>query len=124
MLTMKFSAKPCKPMVVNNLKRQLNAYVKILVMRLTNAICKQITALQKFRLAILSSSPAENSGLKAGDRIIGYAGERVFNVRDLNKLTVQGEAGESVLLEIERDGEPIQLTIPRGPIGINSDRRR
>lgn len=73
---------------------------------------------------ILSSSPAENSGLKAGDRIIGYAGERVFNVRDLNKLTVQGEAGESVLLEIERDGEPIQLTIPRGPIGINSDRRR
>jgi len=49
---------------------------------------------------------------------VRYAGERVFNVRDLNNLTVQGTAGESVLIEVERNGSPLQLTIPRGPVGI------
>jgi len=73
---------------------------------------------------VLGSSPAENAGLQSGDNITSYAGERVFNVRDLNRLTVQGEVGESVLLEVERNGEPLQLTIPRGPVGINSARGR
>lgn len=74
--------------------------------------------------SILGSSPGQNAGLQAGDNITRYAGKRIFNVLDLNKLTVQGEAGESVLLEIERNGTPLQLTIPRGPVGINASRRR
>ena len=73
--------------------------------------------------SILGSSPGEIAGLQAGDKIKSYAGERVFNVRDLNRLTVQGTAGESTLLEVERNGEPLQLTIPRGPVGINTRRR-
>jgi len=74
--------------------------------------------------SILGSSPGENAGLQTGDRIVRYAGERVFNVRDLNNLTVQGTAGESVLIEVERNGSPLQLTIPRGPVGINANRQR
>ena len=73
--------------------------------------------------SILDSSPGEIAGLKTGDRIVSYAGKRVFNVRDLNKLTVQGTAGESILIEVERNGSPMQLTIPRGPVGINVGRR-
>ncbi len=74
--------------------------------------------------SVIGGSPGENAGLRAGDEVISYAGERVFNLREVNNLTVQGEVGESVLIEVERDGEPLQLTIPRGPIGISSSGRR
>jgi len=72
--------------------------------------------------SIINRSPAQNAGLQAGDHIIAYAGKRVFNIRDLNRQTLQGNVGESVLIEVERDGNPIQLTIPRGPVGVTSGR--
>ena len=71
---------------------------------------------------VIEGSPAQNAGLQPGDQVTAYDGSRVFNLRDVNRLTVQGELGESVLLEVERDGEPMQLTIPRGPIGISGRR--
>lgn len=70
--------------------------------------------------SVIESSPGYNAGLKAGDRITAYAGKRVFNLNDVANLTFQGNPGESVLLEIFRDGEALQLTIPRGPIGVSS----
>ncbi|MBX2848325.1 MAG: PDZ domain-containing protein [Acidiferrobacterales bacterium] len=73
--------------------------------------------------SVLEGSPGANAGLRAGDRILSYNGNRVFNIRELNGLTVQGDEGRSVLLEIERDGNPIQITLPRGPIGITGGRR-
>ena len=73
--------------------------------------------------SVLRGSPGENAGLQAGDQILYYGGERVFNIRELNGLTLLGEPGQSVLIELERDGAPMQLTIPRGPIGIMSGRR-
>jgi C-terminal processing protease CtpA/Prc len=74
--------------------------------------------------AVIGGSPGENAGLKAGDNITSYAGERVFNLNEINNLTIKGNIGESVLIEVKRDGESVQLTIPRGPIGINGRRRR
>lgn len=73
--------------------------------------------------SIIGGSAAENAGLIAGDDVISYAGERVFNLSDVNNLTIQGNVGESVLIEVERGEESIQLTIPRGPIGISGGRR-
>jgi S1-C subfamily serine protease len=73
--------------------------------------------------AVIGGSPGQNAGLRSGDNITSYAGERVFNLRDVNNLTIQGSIGESVLIEVERNGESVQLTIPRGPIGINGRRR-
>ncbi|MFT6407428.1 MAG: C-terminal processing protease CtpA/Prc [Arenicella sp.] len=73
--------------------------------------------------AVIGGSPGESAGLRAGDNVLSYAGERVFNLSEINNLTIQGAVGESVLIEVERDGESVQLTIPRGPIGINSGRR-
>ena len=70
--------------------------------------------------SVIKGSPAENAGLKAGDKIISYAGQRVFNMRDVSRLTLDGEEGEAVLLEVERDGTTTQLTIPRGPVGVSS----
>ena len=69
-------------------------------------------------LTVLASSPAERVGLKSGDQIISYGGERVFDARELNALTFQGTAGESVVVEVRRDGQPLQLVLPRGPLGI------
>jgi hypothetical protein len=42
----------------------------------------------------------------------------VFDVRELNDLTLQGTPGQPVTLEVQRDQQTVQLVIPRGPIGI------
>ena len=67
---------------------------------------------------IMKNSPGETVGLKPGDRIARYNGERVFSVTDLRTLTMQGSPGEDVVVEVERDGVLMQLTLPAGPIGI------
>ena len=69
-------------------------------------------------LTVLASSPAERVGLKPGDQIVSYGGTRVFDARELNSLTFQGTTGESVVVEVRRDGQPLQLVLPRGPLGI------
>src|SRR5512143_1980496 len=67
---------------------------------------------------VLASSPAERAGLKPGDEVVAYDGKRVFDLRDLNSLTFEGTAGESVTVSVRRDGQTVHLTMPRGPIGI------
>jgi hypothetical protein len=67
---------------------------------------------------VLASSPAERSGLKVGDEIVAYAGKRVFDMGELNQLTFEGTPGESVVVEVRRDGRNVQFVLPRGPIGI------
>jgi len=83
---------------------------------------KYLTALGRqtdVRVAsVLSSSPAAQAGFRDGDRIVGYAGERIFDMNELTRLTFDGEPGEAVAVEVVRDGQSIQLYIPRGPLGI------
>jgi S1-C subfamily serine protease len=67
---------------------------------------------------VLASSPAERSGLLPGDEVVAYDGERVFDMRDLNALTLEGTPGESVVVDVLREGQRLQLVMPRGPIGI------
>lgn len=72
---------------------------------------------------VIAGSPAEQAGLERGDRLVGYGGQRVYDVGDLNALTVEGTPGEPVTVEVERDGRRIQIVIPRGPLGITGGRR-
>jgi hypothetical protein len=74
--------------------------------------------------SVLASSPAEQAGLQPGDEITSYDGHRVFDTGDLNRLTYQGQAGETVALDIVRNGEPMQIYVPRGPLGITGGRGR
>lgn len=73
--------------------------------------------------SVMDASPAQAAGLRPGDEIRRYAGQRVYNMSDLNRLTVQGTAGETVYVEIVRDGLPMQIALPRGPVGISGGRR-
>ncbi len=67
---------------------------------------------------VLGGSPGSDIGLEPGDQLVRYAGERVFSVNDLRKSSMEGDPGEDVVIEIERNGTLLQLTLPRGPIGI------
>ena len=67
---------------------------------------------------VLGGSPGKEIGLQPGDQLVSYSGNRVFSVNDLRKQSMQGNPGEDVVIEIQRDGTLIQLTLPRGPIGI------
>lgn len=69
--------------------------------------------------SVLADSPAEKAGMRSGDKIISYGGTRVFDMREINPLTLQGTPGESVVVEIERAGGRMQLMVPRGPLGIS-----
>jgi hypothetical protein len=68
--------------------------------------------------SVLESSPGQVAGLQPGDQILNYDGQRVFNTFELNRQTMQGTPGDSVVVDILRDGAPMQVVMPRGPIGI------
>jgi hypothetical protein len=68
---------------------------------------------------VIETSPGEQAGLKAGDIILSYAGERVFNMGDLIRKTREGTAGEPVPVQVQdENGNQSLIYVPRGPIGI------
>jgi len=73
--------------------------------------------------SVLESSPAQSAGLVAGDEIISYDGRRVFDLSDLTALTQEGDPGQAIVVDIVRGGQPMQVVIPRGPLGITGGRR-
>ena len=70
---------------------------------------------------VISISPANRAGLRRGDRIVNYDGDRVFSMYELKAKAFDGEPGEDVIVDIERDGQRIQLVLPRGPLGITGN---
>ena len=73
--------------------------------------------------SVIESSPAHSAGLQAGDEIVRYNGERVFSMSDLTREALEGTAGQNVVVDIMRNGTPMQVVLPRGPIGITGGRR-
>ena len=73
---------------------------------------------------VLSGSPGGEAGMRAGDKLVSYGGERVYTVTELRRQTMQGTPGENVIIEVERDGMLMQLSVPRGPIGITGSGAR
>ena len=69
---------------------------------------------------VIATSPAEQAGFQAGDVIRSYGGERVFSSAQLVNLRSAGNLGKSVVVEIIRDGELMQITMPRGPMGVQT----
>jgi len=72
--------------------------------------------------SVMDGSAGQTAGLQPGDRVVAYAGERVFNTGELNAQILQGDPGQPVVMDVIRDGQQIQVYVPRGPIGITSGR--
>jgi hypothetical protein len=68
--------------------------------------------------SVIATSPAEQAGLEAGDILLSYGDQRLFDNRQLRELRSGGQPGEPVTMEIMRDGETMEITIPRGPLGV------
>lgn len=67
---------------------------------------------------VYESSPAARIGLQAGDQVLAYNGTRVFNTTELRALSAGQPAGGVAVVEIMRNGNRMQLTIPTGPMGV------
>ncbi|EIW6612549.1 trypsin-like peptidase domain-containing protein [Clostridium perfringens] len=56
-------------------------------------------------------SPAEKAGLKIGDLIIEFGGKRVKTLEELNQAKSQYNDGDSVPVEVIRDGKKVNLNL-------------
>ena len=66
----------------------------------------------------METSQARKAGLERGDVIVRYGGEPVYSNWHLVRLRSSGKLGAPVIVEITRDGQPMQITMPRGPMGF------
>lgn len=67
---------------------------------------------------VLLDSPAAAAGLQAGDVVLRYGDTRVFAPNELVAATHDGIAGETVSVEIIRQGQRFEIEVPRGPLGV------
>lgn len=68
---------------------------------------------------VLANSPGERAGLSAEDVILRYDNKRIHTPTDLTTLTLAGQTGEPVRVEVQRGERRFELFLPRGPIGIH-----
>ena len=73
---------------------------------------------------VLASSAADSAGIRDGDVLLRYDGQRVYQASDLRRATRSGDMGEMVAVDILRDGQRIQTYVPRGPLGVNMSSER
>lgn len=59
---------------------------------------------------VLSKSPAQRAGIKAGDVIVSFGGTPLKDARDLSKAVAKAEPGSKVTIVIMRDGRSQQLS--------------
>jgi hypothetical protein len=71
---------------------------------------------------VMDSSPGQVAGIRAGDQIKSYDGQRIFSTMELTQHTMQGVQGDSFVVGIVRNGVPMQIVLPRGPIGVSTSR--
>ena len=68
--------------------------------------------------SVLSGSAAGNAGMLAGDQVIRYDGQRIYNWRDLRTATTQGDLTETIPIQVLRDNKQMEFYVQRGPLGI------
>lgn len=68
---------------------------------------------------VLTGSVASNAGLLDGDKIIRFDGERVYNQFNYMQRLAEGEIDDQITIQIERNGQIMDVTVPRRPLGIN-----
>lgn len=64
---------------------------------------------------VAENGPADNGGLRAGDRILAIAGQRVENIYDYTYALNALKVGEQVAVRIERNGSEQELSVVPAP---------
>lgn len=72
--------------------------------------------------SVINGSAANVAGLQVGDTVLSYAGQRLFNIPELQSATRAGVRGESVQVTLQRDGETLNMSVTRGPLGVTLTR--
>jgi len=73
---------------------------------------------------VLAGSAAETAGIEAGDVLTRYDGQRIYALPEVRGGSRSGEPGETVSVEVLRDGRRIQTYMPRGPLGVSMSSAR
>ena len=72
-------------------------------------------------LAVVPNTPAQEAGLKSGDRIVSADGTSTLELtRDEGSDLLRGDVGEATMLAIERGEEKLELEVTRQIISIES----
>lgn len=65
---------------------------------------------------VREGSPAASAGVKAGDIVTSFDGERVRGARQFARLVQETPAGQPVKVQVQRDGKATELTVtPEAP---------
>lgn len=67
---------------------------------------------------VIENSAADIAGIQQGDIVYRYADERIFTFRDLRRATTAGDRDQPVNLQLLRNNEPLDVVVPRGPLGV------
>lgn len=60
---------------------------------------------------VRTGSPAAKAGVKAGDTIVEFDGEKIRSVRQLTRLVQETPGGRAVKMAVMRDGKRVDLTV-------------
>lgn len=72
--------------------------------------------------SVLGGSAADEAGLRAGDVVVSYDGQRIFKPGALVRGTLEGRLDENVEVRVLRGGATRTFSLPRGPLGIRLGR--
>ncbi len=67
---------------------------------------------------VLDESPGYLAGLRAGDAVVRYDDHRIYRGMELKSWTSRGEKGETVEVQVLRNGGLVRLFVDRGPLGV------
>jgi serine protease Do len=69
---------------------------------------------------VTTDSPADKAGIKKGDLVVEFDGERVRSVRQFTRLVQETPAGRKIAATLMRDGQRVNVTVePRESRGFN-----
>jgi serine protease Do len=74
--------------------------------------------------AIEPGGPADDSDLELGDVIVGFDGERVEDIADLQRMVVETRPGTQIELSVYRAGEPTTVAVTIGELDLENEGRR
>jgi hypothetical protein len=60
---------------------------------------------------VRGGSPAENAGVRGGDVIVEFAGQKIANIYDYTYAIDAAKIGKPVKMTVERDGKRVMLTV-------------